>query len=336
MITIDGSQGEGGGQILRSALALSMTTGRPFRIFNIRAGRPKPGLMRQHLTCVQAAAAVCGGLANGASVGSQDVEFHPGTIKPDEYHFSIGSAGGTMLVLQAVLPALLRAGGGSRVVIEGGTHNKAAPPFEFVSRVLAPLIERAGAGVNARLERHGFYPVGGGRVVVEVQPASDPRPVVLTERGERLGCRATSLVSKISREVGEREVKVLASRLSLNDDEIEIRTVHDAPGAGNAALVELQYEHITELFSCIGELGRPAESVARSAADEARAYIASRMPVGPYLADQLMAPLSVLAGGRYATGPLTNHSRTNMEVLRLFGAEVRACEDGCVEVEPVG
>jgi RNA 3'-terminal phosphate cyclase (ATP) len=335
MITIDGSQGEGGGQILRSALALSMTTGQPFRIFNIRAGRPKPGLMRQHLTCVQAAEAVCGGRATGAAVGAQELEFHPGAPRPGEYHFAIGSAGGTMLVLQAVLPALLRAGGGSRIVIEGGTHNKAAPPFEFFSRCLAPLLERTGAGIAARLERHGFYPVGGGRIVVEVQPASVPRPLVLTERGERLGIKATAIVSKISREVGEREVRVLSSRLSLSDGEAEIRTVNDAPGAGNVVLVELRYEHVTEVCSSIGELGRAAESVARGAADEARAYITSRRPVGLYLADQLMTPLAVLAGGRYAASRLTDHARTNMEVLGLFGVKVRAGQDGCVEVEPV-
>ncbi|HVU63165.1 MAG TPA: RNA 3'-terminal phosphate cyclase, partial [Phycisphaerales bacterium] len=185
MIHIDGSQGEGGGQILRSSLALSMATGRAFRMSRIRAGRERPGLMRQHLTCVQAAATICSGEVTGATVGSQEITFAPGPVCAGNYHFSIGTAGGTTLVLQAVLPALLRAGGRSRIRVEGGTHNLAAPPFEFFDRALLPLLNRAGAVVRARLERHGFYPAGGGRVVVEIDPAGGPRPLELLARGKR-------------------------------------------------------------------------------------------------------------------------------------------------------
>lgn len=335
MITIDGSQGEGGGQILRSSLALSMATVRPFRMSKIRAGRAKPGLMRQHLTCVQAAAAVCGAQVSGASVGSQEITFSPGQVQPGTYHFPIGTAGATMLVLQAILPALLRAGGASRVSVEGGTHAKAAPTFEFFERALVPLLNRAGANVQARLERHGFYPAGGGRVVVEIEPPHTPRPLELLHRGGRLATKSMAIVSRLSRSIAERENEELRRRLSIDTSQSEIVDVPSPVGPGNAALVELRYEHVTEVCSVIGEVGKSAEAVARSLADEVRRYIAGSHPVGPYLADQLMVPLAMLAGGRYATTALTEHSRTNIAVVELFGCKINHTANGIVEVPPL-
>ena len=333
ILQIDGSQGEGGGQMLRSSLALSIATGKPFRLSNIRAGRDKPGLMRQHLTCVQAAAAISDAQISGASVGSREITFSPGAVRAGTYHFPIGTAGGTMLVLQAVLPALLRAGGRSTVSVEGGTHNTAAPSFEFFERSLAPLLNRAGANLRVRLERHGFYPAGGGRVVVEVEPARDAKPLNLLERGARLSARAVAMVAQLSRSIAHREVEVLRDRLGLAQDQTQIIEVPNSSGPGNAAVVEFVYEHITEVFSGVGERGRSAEVVARGIADEAREYIASQKPVGPYLADQLMVPLAMLAGGRYATGPLTEHARTNLQIVRAFGGEIGVDEQGVVHVE---
>jgi RNA 3'-terminal phosphate cyclase (ATP) len=335
MIHIDGSQGEGGGQILRSSLALSMATGRAFRMSRIRAGRERPGLMRQHLTCVQAAATICSGEVTGATVGSQEITFAPGPVCAGNYHFPIGTAGGTTLVLQAVLPALLRAGGPSRIRVEGGTHNLAAPPFEFFDRALLPLLNRAGAVVRARLERHGFYPAGGGRVVVEIDPAGDPRPLELLARGKRISACGAAIISRLPRSIAEREAEVLCDRLGLSQEHVRIVDVRDAASPGNAAAVELCYEHVTEVFSVIGEVRKSAERVARDLADEVREYIASERPVGPYLTDQLMVPLALLAGGRYATGPLSEHSRTNMATAAMFGAEV-AHDDGVVQVRALG
>lgn len=336
MITIDGSQGEGGGQILRSSLALSMATGRPFRMFNIRAGRPKPGLMRQHLTCVQAAAAICSGHAEGADVGSLEVTFIPGPVQPGTYTFPIGTAGGTTLVLQAILPALLRASGPSQVTVEGGTHNTAAPIFEYFDRVLVPLLNRAGACVKARLDRHGFYPVGGGRVVVDVEPAREPVRLDLTERGPRIAAKAVGIVSRLPTTIAQREINVLAERLDLRNSETEVLDVPRPVGTGNAMYVELQYEHVTEVFSAIGQHGRRAEDLAKGLSEDVRAYIATRRPVGPHLADQLMVPCALLAGASFTTGPLTPHARTNMDVLRVFGGDVSADEaTGLVRVEPL-
>ena len=171
MIEIDGSQGEGGGQILRTALALALVTGKPFRITNIRAGRKKPGLLRQHLTAIQAAMAVGGAAAEGATIGSRDLVFHPGAITPGTYRFAVGTAGSTTLVLQTILPALLCAGGESMLTLEGGTHNPFAPPFDFLQTTFLPQVNRLGPKVEAVLERPGFYPAGGGRF--RVSPTSN-------------------------------------------------------------------------------------------------------------------------------------------------------------------
>ena len=182
-LTIDGSLGEGGGQVLRSALALSILTGRPFRIEKIRAGRKKPGLLRQHLTAVQAAARISGADVQGATMRSTELVFEPGEIQPGEHHFSIGTAGSTTLVAQTVLVPLLRAKEPSRVVIEGGTYNSSAPPFDHFARSFAPILERMGAQLDVRLVRPGFHPAGGGRIEVDIEP-SKLAPSELEERGD--------------------------------------------------------------------------------------------------------------------------------------------------------
>src|SRR5215470_13994646 len=167
-IRIDGSFGEGGGQILRSSLSLSLVTGKPFRIENIRANREKPGLLRQHLTAVPAAAEVGAAEVEGASLGSKALSFVPGKVRAGEFRFAIGTAGSGTLGHQTILPALITAVGPSRIDIEGGTHNPAAPPFDFLERSFIPLIERMGPKVKFELQRFVFYPGGGGRMVLEV------------------------------------------------------------------------------------------------------------------------------------------------------------------------
>ncbi len=323
IITIDGSEGEGGGQMLRSSLALSMATGRPFRMFKIRAGRPKPGLMRQHLTCVQAAARICDADVSGDTLGSQDVTFIPGPIRAGNYHFAIGTAGSCTMVLQAILPGLLVANASSTIIVEGGTHNSSAPPFEFFERTLIPLLNRAGANVSARLEKHGFYPAGGGRIIVQLQPIQ-PRPLDLIDRGRRTQARAWALVSRLPASIATRELGVIAERLSIAEGDLHVVGVKDPVGPGNAVVIELEYENVSEVFFAVGEVAKSAEVVAREASDEAREYIAAGTPVGPHLADQLLVPLMLLGGGRYRTGPLTAHTRTNIAVASAFGGTARA------------
>jgi RNA 3'-terminal phosphate cyclase len=226
MIVLDGSQGEGGGQILRSALALSLCTGAPFRIDNIRAGRPRPGLMRQHLTAVQAATQVGNAETTGAAVGSRSLTFRPGKLRAGDYTFSVGTAGSATLVLQTVLPALVTADGPSRLVIEGGTHNPASPPFDFLDRTFLPLLARMGPRVCAKLERPGFYPAGGGRISVSIEPAP-LIPLVLERRGEIRACRARAIVANLPRLIAERELACLAKRLDWVDTVALARGHHE-------------------------------------------------------------------------------------------------------------
>ncbi|MGH7132021.1 MAG: RNA 3'-terminal phosphate cyclase [Phycisphaerales bacterium] len=335
LLTIDGSRGEGGGQILRSSLALSMATGRPFRIVNIRAGRAKPGLMRQHLTCIQAAALVSSAEVDGGVVGSQKVTFVPGKVKAGEYAFAIGTAGSTTLVLQAILPVLIAAEGDSKVTIEGGTHNKSAPSVEFLQKALTPLLNRIGANLQVRLERHGFYPAGGGRIVVDIAQLRALKPLDLLTRGNHLATRACAVVSRLARSIGERELSVLRERLQLEPHHVEASCIDNPIGPGNAAWVEMECDHITEVFAAVGEMGKAAEDVAKEVSDQASAYLTASWPVGPYLADQLMVPLTLLAGGRYATGPLTEHSRTNIAVIGAFGGHIVQDDEGRVQVSPL-
>ena len=194
MLTIDGSQGEGGGQILRTSLALAAVTGTPFSIEKIRAGREKPGLLRQHLTAVKAAAEICAASVAGAEMGSSALTFRPGPAKAGEYAFSVGTAGSATLVLQTVLPALMIASAPSSLVLEGGTHNPGAPPFEFLEKCLLPLLNRMGPTIVAKLERPGFYPAGGGRFTVEISPVPALQQLEMVERGTPRSVKARAIV----------------------------------------------------------------------------------------------------------------------------------------------
>lgn len=335
MLTIDGSQGEGGGQILRTALALALVSGTAFRIERIRAGRARPGLMRQHLTAVEAAAAVGQADVDGASVGAQELVFQPKGIRPGSYRFAVGTAGSTGLVLQTVLLPLLAAGAASSLVLEGGTHNPHAPPFDFLAGAFVPLLRRIGAGVECRLERAGFYPAGGGRIAVEIAPAGPLRPLVLPARGATRRRRARALVARLTRQIGDRELAVVRSRLGWTDAELEVVTLADAPGPGNVLVLEIESEHVTEIFTGFGAVGVRAETVAESAVREARRYLAADVPVGPYLADQLLLPLALAGGGAFRTLPLSHHATTNIEVIRAFlgtAFAVTRVDDTAVEV----
>jgi RNA 3'-terminal phosphate cyclase (ATP) len=218
MIQIDGSLGEGGGQVLRTALALALVTGQPFRLEKIRAGRAKPGLLRQHLTAVQAAARIGAARVEGAVLGSTSLVFEPGAIRPGNYHFDIGTAGSTTLVLQTILPPLLAAGGPSRLTLVGGTHNGLAPPFDFLARTFLPLLNRLGPAVAATLERPGFFPAGGGRLTAEIQPAPRLSPLCLGERGALRQQWARVLIAGLPPAIAERECQVLRQKLGWPEE----------------------------------------------------------------------------------------------------------------------
>ncbi len=323
MIDIDGSHGEGGGQILRSSLALSMVTGEPVRLNRIRAGRKKPGLMRAHLTAVTASAEVCSASVAGAAIGSRELTFQPGEISGGDYSFHIGTAGSTSLVLQTVLPALLCASGASTLRIEGGTHNPMAPPFEFLQRSYLPLVSRLGPCVNARLVRPGFFPVGQGEIEVTVSPSPTLGSLVLMERGELVERRAQALLSRLNDNIGRRECRTLTRELDWPEHLTEVVVVRNSAGPGNALVCDLQFENLTEVLVEFGEPGKRAERVAGQLARQVQRFLASEVPVGEHLADQLLLPLAIGAaqgsgGGAFRTLKLTEHSRTHIEVIRQF------------------
>ncbi len=318
MIQIDGAYGEGGGQILRTSLALSLVTGKPFRIDRIRAKRKKPGLMRQHLTAVNAAAAVGGGQVTGGEVGSTSLTFIPGAVHAGRYHFSVGTAGSATLVFQTVLPALLMAEGTSEVTVEGGTHIPHAPPFDFIERSFLPVVHQTGHEVTATLTRPGFLPVGGGTFTAVIRPAGTAQPVELVERGRVHSTAARAVVAKLPRHIAERELKVIRERLSLRPDVLQVEEISHSRSPGNYVTVDVESDRLVEVFAGIGQRGVTAEKVAGRVVRAVKEYLAADVPVGPHLADQILIPLALAAGGRYRTLSPTLHTHTNMAVIRKF------------------
>lgn len=326
MLAINGSFGEGGGQILRTSLTVAAVTGTPFRITRIRARRPRTGLRRQHLAAVEAAAAICGAQVQGATLGSQGLEFRPGRVRAGDWTFQVGSAGSACLVLQTVLLPLLTASEPSAVAVEGGTHNVGAPPFDFLDRAYLPLLRRMGGRVRARLVRYGFAHQGGGRIELRIDPVPALGPLDLRERGAVLGCRGRALLSLLHERIGERKLAVVRRELGWPNDRLDVERV-DADGPGNAIVLEVHSERVSEVFTAFGQRGIPAESVAGHAVQAVRDYLGAGVPVGPHLADQLLLPLAIAAGGMFRTMTPTQHFMTNSEVLRLFlgsGIEARA------------
>jgi RNA 3'-terminal phosphate cyclase (ATP) len=332
MIWIDGSFGEGGGQILRTALSLSLATATPFRIENIRAGRKNAGLLRQHLTAVLAAAEIGQADIEGATLGSAALTFTPKTVRAGEYRFAIGTAGSGTLVFQTILPALLRAPAATRVTIEGGTHNSAAPPFDFLDRTFLPLIRRMGANVSLKLERYGFYPAGGGRFVAEIEPCLVLRPLELGVRGNIRSKRATAIVANLPARIAVREIDKISSMMNLASQGIILET-RNSPGPGNIVLIEVESDDVTEVFSAFGRLGVPSEKVAEEAVRDAREYLVSRAVAAEHLTDQLLLPLALAGGGSFTATKLSQHARTNQEVIAKFlpiRFETENREDHCL------
>lgn len=318
MISIDGAYGEGGGQILRTSLALSLVTQQPFRISNIRAGRDKPGLLRQHLTAVQAAAEIAHAEVSGASIGSQQLTFVPGPVTPGAYAFRIGTAGSVTLVLQTVLPALLLAPEPSTLQLEGGTHNPFAPPFDFLQRTFLPLLNRMGLRVEAMLERPGFYPAGGGKCRVAIEPAAALHPLDLCERGAVRSRRACAIVANLPESIARRELAVISQKLSWPEAWLHLESVQGSPGPGNIVTINIESEYVTEVFTGFGQRGVPAEVVATRALKAAQRYLAFDVAAGLHLADQLLLPLALAGGGVFTTLPPSQHTRTNRHIIEQF------------------
>ncbi len=339
MIEIDCSSGEGGGQMVRSSLALAMLTGESVLLDNIRARRKNPGLQRQHLTAVMAAAEMSGAGMTGATLHSSRLTFAPGPVRSGTYRFDIGTAGSASLVLQTVLLPLLLAEGHSELSIIGGTHNPLAPPFEFFAETYLPQLKKMGLHASVKLVKRGFYPAGGGELRVAVSPATELLDYKLLERGKELRYRGTVIVAKLPLHIAERESAVVLRKLNWKPTALMVVDDVGSRGPGNAILLHLQFERITEVVASIGARGKRSEQVAEEAVEEAKCYLTSSAPVGPHLADQLLLPLGIAASrghrGTFRTFPLTQHSQTHIEILKRFlsiAIEIEAQEDGSVIV----
>lgn len=329
MIEIDGSEGEGGGQILRSSLSLAICTQQPFRIVNIRANRDNPGLRRQHLTAVKAAARICNARVDGAELTSRALTFRPGKLMAGDYSFDIGTAGSCTLVFQTVLPALLIAVGESHVRILGGTHNNGSPPFDFLARSFLPLLARMGAHVELTLTSYGFYPRGGGEIRARIVPRQQLGALELASRGALLRGFAEAYVAAIPLHVAQRELEVIRRRLGFAQSDLLLQALPNDAGPGNAVTITLEHEHVTEVFTGFGEKGVPAEVVAERAAQGARVYLASTASVDEHLADQLLLPLALGSGGSFVARTVTPHLHSNAVVIETF-------TDRKVSVSPAG
>jgi len=311
MLVIDGSTGEGGGQILRTSLALALVTATPVRIEQIRAKRAKPGLLRQHLAAVKAAIQI-GAAIEGAELGATSLVVRPGAVRGGEHAFTIGSAGSACLVLQTVLPALLAAGEPARLRLEGGTHNPFAPPFDYLERVFLPVLAQMGAKVTAVLERVGFYPAGGGAFSVEIERCDRLVGVELRERG--------ALVAHLPGEIAKRELDLVQRMLGWDEAELQIEQVAGSAGPGNVLLLEVDHGGPREICTGFGEKSRRAEAVARHAIDQMRRFAGYGAPVGAHLADQLLVPFAIAGAGAFRTQPLSQHARTNLAIIERFFA----------------
>ena len=317
MIRIDGSNGEGGGQVLRSALSLSIATGQAFEIDNIRAGRNRPGLMRQHLTCVEAARDICDARITGAQIGSARITFKPGALSGGDYVFSIGTAGSTGLVFQTVFPALMLAKTPSTLRISGGTHNKASPPYEFIRDSYLPAMNAMGAEARYNIERAGFYPAGGGCVAASISVIEKARPLDLSARTDAVVSSMEAQVSNLPGTIAKREIAALKSALNVSNDAAHTRSVV-SDGPGNVVVVWTTNGSKKIVHSGFGEHGVTAETVAKRLAGQVNRFCRARVSVDEHLADQLLVPLALGKGGRFAMPEPTGHFVTNIETIQQF------------------
>jgi RNA 3'-terminal phosphate cyclase (ATP) len=304
--------------LLRTALSLSLATGQAFRIENIRAKREKPGLLRQHLTAVQAAAEIGNAKTEGATLNSMALTFSPGKIRAGEYHFAVGTAGSGTLVFQTILPALMTASGPSRLVIEGGTHNLQAPPFDFLAKTFLPLLGKMGPNVKVKLERYGFYPAGGGRFTAEIEPCEKLSSIELKERGEITRRHAVAIVANLARRIAEREIETMKRFLGWEPECFEIVSSKDSAGPGNVAMIEIGCTAVAEVFTGFGRIGASAEHVASEAAGQAKAYLASGAVADEHLTDQLLLPIALAGHGSFTGMEISLHAQTNMDVIAMF------------------
>jgi len=331
-IFIDGGTGEGGGQILRTSLALACITGKNLHIENIRAARRNPGLAKQHLSCVLAAREICNGKCQGVAPGSRVLDFQPGTIQSGNFHFDIGSAGSASLVIQTVLPALFLADNPSTVTVTGGTYNPLAPPFDFLAETFFPAIATGGFQARCSLIRPGFFPAGGGRITVDIQPRQENTQhiIELCKPVKKPQIHARIYSAKLPPHIARRQHKLLLQS-GLDIQDIEQIEVTDSAGPGNCVIIRLCSSDRTTVFTAFGMRGKPSQEVINEVVTLTRNFLTSGAAVDRFLADQLLIYMAMgchfakdrktdspSKAGCFTTNELSSHLQTNIEIIKKF------------------
>jgi len=324
MIEIDGSYREGGGQILRTALSLSCLFQKPFRIFNIRKGRKKPGLMPQHLTCVRASQLIANAKVKGDDVGSTELLFSPVEVKSRDFFFDIGTAGSTSLVLQTVIPSLIFSKAKTIVTLKGGTHVPFSPSYDYLAGVFSSFLSNIGVNIKLSIESYGFYPKGGGKVRAEILPVQEIKPLRIAARGNILRMSGYSGVGNLPFSIADRQKNALLER--VHSDIRDLRCPVDfelmnvsTPGQGTFIYLQSESEHTIAGFTSLGEMRKMAEVVGEEAAREFYAYYSTDAALDPHMADQIVLYLSMCdKESVFTTSCITEHLITNLWVVGLF------------------
>lgn len=320
MIQVDGSSGEGGGQVLRTSLTLALITGQPFEIYNIRANRKRPGLQPQHLKCVEAAALISRGKVKGDKIGSVHLIFEPGQVMPGQYRIDIGTAGSTSLVLHTIFLPLSLASGVSQLTITGGTHVQWSPCHHFLALHWLPYLKQIGFDMKLKLDRAGFYPKGDGKIRVEIEPANKLESLVLINRDQLKKIDGISAVANLDFSVAERQRSQCLTRLERMGYVPQI-AIEKIPSRykNTMMLLQAEFETGSGCFTALGAVGKRAEKVADEAVDDLLEYLNSNGCIDKYLADQLILPLSIINGESiFSTSKITNHLMTNIAVVKKF------------------
>ncbi|WKZ18590.1 MAG: RNA 3'-terminal phosphate cyclase [Candidatus Jettenia sp. CY-1] len=339
IIKIDGSFGEGGGQILRTSLSLSSITKKPFEIFNIRANRKTPGLSYQHLQAVNATAKVCNAEVTGNYLRSTDLKFYPGEIQTGTYRFDIGTAGSVPLVLQSVFYPLSLKDKSSSITVTGGTHVIHSPCADYLKLQWLYFLKHTGFHAEIEITKAGFYPRGNGAVFVAIHPARPQDPLHIEDRGKLIQVMGISMVGNLDRAVAQRQQLQAKKRLSEYGIPHEI-SIEEVPSIGRGTLLLLigKFEHSQCCYFSLGAIGKRAETVADEACDEFLSFLKTKGVVDEYLADQLIIPLALTKGTSYFVTPrITQHLLTNIEVVKLFlpvtiNVSGKLSEEGSVEI----
>lgn len=320
-IQIDGSLGEGGGQVLRTSLALASLLQQPVSINNIRANRRQPGLKTQHLAGVLALAQITDAEVQGAHLHSTALVFKPKTLKSGKYRFEITTAGASSMLLGAILPALLFAPQPSEITITGGTHVPFSPPFHYFDGVFLPILKRLGGVVTLKLERWGFYPKGGGRIRAWVKPCRSLQGAQLTSRGDlQLLQLAACSSSDLAEHIIQREISRSETRLKAYNDKLRPQALtFDSYSPGNFVFLEATYKNSVAGFSSLGKKGRPAEEVADEVCSSFQVFENTKASVDRYISDQILLYLALAEGSSIIIAEtITNHLLTNLEIIKKF------------------